>query len=674
MTWTLAIDVGGTFTDTVADDGKGRRLTVKVPSAPEDPSRGLLEAPRDLGRQGLTFEDVGLVFHGTTIATNAVINDRLARVVLLTTKGFRDILTYRSGSRPDAYDLRQDRPKEFVPSGDRIEVAERITSSGVVDELTGGEIERVVQEVAALDPDAVAVSFLFSYLDDSHERSIETALTSAFPELPVARSSEIAREFREYPRTVTTVVNAGLRPVVSNYLLTADQQIRRLGVPGGFLVMQSNGGGVPAARAGAEAHKLLVSGPSAGVAGVVALGASSGRTHLLSLDMGGTSADVCLIRDGKASVIPTQHIEAHPILSPSIDIYSAGAGGGSIVEVDSTGRLKVGPRSAGADPGPAAYGRGGTHATVTDAHVVAGTLGEQTALGGRLHLDRAAAIEAMSRVGAQLGMGPATAAEGALALASAHLEAAIRRVSIERGEDPRNYSLVAFGGAGPLHAGRLLRDLGMPEAVIPRHPGLFSAAGLLAADLRIDDPATILRLLDPSSVAEMTSWFESAIDGLAARIRDDGIPDERIKTLASIDCRYRGQGYELNVTVVPSGLHADEVAADFHRIHSSLYGHASEEPIEAVTLRVSAFGGLAVETQGATTARAREPVAVSTRSIKLREMPEPSLVQVYAGDQLGPGASLRGPVIIEQLDATTLILDGQSGVVDAHENLWIREG
>ena len=295
MTWTVAIDVGGTFTDAVADDGQGRRLTVKVPSAPRDPAGGFLDALRELREAGVALDEVSLVFHGTTIATNAVINDDLARVVLLATRGFGDILTYRSGSRPDAYDLRQGRPKEFVPRDDRIEIAERITGQNVVVEhLTDAEIDRAVAEVEARGPEAVAVAFLFSYLDDDHEKRFDAALSEALPGIPVSLSSDVAREFREYPRTVTTVVNAGLRPIVGNYLLDADREIRNLGVSGGFLVMQSNGGGVPAERAAAEAHKLLVSGPAAGVAGVVALGAACGRSHLLSLDMGGTSADVCL--------------------------------------------------------------------------------------------------------------------------------------------------------------------------------------------------------------------------------------------------------------------------------------------------------------------------------------------------------------------------------------------
>ena len=673
MTWIAAIDIGGTFTDVVADDGAGLRLTAKVPTVPADPARGLLNALSELGRRGLRFGDLSLVFHGTTIATNAVINDRLARVVLVTTKGFRDILTYRSGARPDAYDLRQPRPREFVPREDRIEADERVTGTGVVKALTAAEIDRVVAGVKSRNPRAVAISLLFSYLHDGHERALADALRAALPDLAVSRSSRVAREFREYPRTVTTVVNAGLRPLVRDYLLRAEQGLRELGIPGNFLVMQSNGGGVPAARAEAEAHRLLVSGPAAGVAGAVALGAATGRTRLLSLDIGGTSADVCLIRDGEASVVPMRHIDSHPILSPSLDIHSAGAGGGSIVEVDRSGALKVGPRSAGANPGPAAYGLGGRNATLTDAHLVAGTLGVRTALGGSLTLDLEAALAAIGRVAARLGLTAAAAAEGVVAIAGAHLEAAVRRVSIDRGEDPRDYTLVAFGGAGPLHAGQLMRDLSMKEAVIPRHPGLFSAAGLLATDLRIDESTTVLRIIDRDAIGQIAAWFRTTADSLRVRLQDDGIHSDRIRLQPSIDCRYKGQGFELGVPVVSTAPDPERVCREFRRIHHALYGHTSEEPVEAVTLRMSAFGALPVRTAPLTGETTRIPRPVSTRVMKLREMVRPEEVAVYSRDDLGAGVRLSGPCIVEQPDATAVVLAGQAARVDGHGNLWINE-
>ena len=368
-----------------------------------------------------------------------------------------------------------------------------------------------------------------------------------------------------------------------------------------------------------------------------------------------------------------RHIDAHPILSPSLDIHSAGAGGGSIVHIDRSGTLKVGPRSAGADPGPAAYGLGGENATLTDAHLVAGTLGVRTALGGTLTLDREAALDAIGRVGSRLGLSMTATAEGVVAIAGAHLEAAVRRVSIDRGEDPRDYTLVAFGGAGPLHAGQLMRDLAMQEAVIPRHPGLFSAAGLLATDLRIDESATVLRIIDPHSMGEIGAWFRTTGEFLRLRLQKDGIDDQAIRLQPSIDCRYKGQGFELSVPVAAAALDPGRVCRDFRRIHHALYGHTSDEPVEAVTLRMSAFGALAVGNVPPTAETSRIPRPASARMMKLREMSRPAEVAVYSRDDLGAGACLAGPCIVEQPDATTVVLAGQTARVDGYGNLWIKE-
>jgi len=485
--WMVGIDVGGTFTDAIAKHRDGRTRIAKVASTPKDPSIALVDAFEELLKEGVDAPDVGLVFHGTTVATNAMLTGRISRVVLLATEGFRDVMAFRNGTKPLLYDLRQPRPNELVERGDRIEVRERVSGLGeVVEPLTIAEIGRVVDEVAVRGPDAIAIAFLFSYLRDGHERALADALRNAMPGVPVTASSDIAREFREYPRTATAVVNAALRPLVGRFVADAADGLRAIGVEAPFLVMQSNGGCVPAERAEREAHRLLLSGPTAGVAGTIALAARHGVDGVLSFDMGGTSLDVCLVEDGVPPTTSTQTVQDHPILVPSVDIVTAGAGGGSIAEVDRAGRLRVGPQSAGADPGPAAYGRGGTDATLTDAHVVAGILGP-TPLAGRLPLDVDEAERAVSRVARRLGLEPMRAAEGIIAVATAHGVRALRRVSVERGLDPRRYALVAFGGAGPLLAGRVLDELGVATVLIPPHPGLFSAEGLMVTSLRIDD-------------------------------------------------------------------------------------------------------------------------------------------------------------------------------------------
>jgi len=678
-TWIVAIDVGGTFTDAVAIADDGASVVVKVPSTPSDPSAALVEAASELADHGVRVERIASVFHGTTVATNAAITGNLARVVLVATEGYRDLLSYRSGQRPKVYDLGQPRPLELVRRRDRIEVRERLTWDGrVVTPLQDGEVARVVEEVACRSPEAVAVALLFSYMDDRHERAIGDALRRRLPGIPVSLSSSVAREFREYPRTATTALNAGLRPVVGRYLLRAQSALAELGVEAPFLIMQSNGGSVPAERADREAHRLLLSGPTAGVAGTIALGARTGVDRLISLDMGGTSLDVCLIQDGRAPVTPTHVVDVHPILAPSVDVVTVGAGGGSIASVDASGRLRVGPQSAGADPGPAAYGRGGKDATLTDAHVVIGSLGADTSLAGRMHLDLDASRDAVGGIADKLGMDVEEAGEGIVAVAMANVVRALRRVSVERGIDPRGYSLVAFGGAGPLHAGRLLRELRLNRVVVPRHPGLFSAAGLVAADLRIDDSQTVLRTFDPDRVDDLVAWYRDAAARMLRQLREDGIPRARARLMGAADCRYVGQGFELTVPLRGLGVRdVRGLAERFHVLHERTYGHANRaEPVELVTLRLSGFGTLPAPSPAPLRRGASKPsrtALVGERSLLLPRARRRRLVPVLDRETLLAGNRIEGPAIVEEMDSTTLILPGQRAKVDALGNLWIQE-
>ncbi len=677
--WIVAIDVGGTFTDAVAIADDGSSIVVKVPSTPADPSAALVEAVSELADRGVRVDRIASVFHGTTVATNAAITGTLARVALVATEGYRDILSYRSGERPKVYDLAQPRPLELVRRRDRVEVRGRLAWDGqVVMPLEDAEVSRVVDEVARRSPEAVAVALLFSYMDDRHERAIGNALRLRLPGVPVSLSSSVAREFREYPRTATTALNAGLRPVVGRYLLRAQASLGELGVDAPFLIMQSNGGSVPAERADREAHRLLLSGPTAGVAGTIALGARIGVDRLISLDMGGTSLDVCLIQDGVPPVTSTHNVDAHPILVPSVDVVTVGAGGGSIASVDASGRLRVGPQSAGADPGPAAYGRGGKDATLTDAHVVVGSLGGDTPLAGRMRLDVDASRDAVGRIADGLGMDVDEAGEGIVAVAMAHVVRALRRVSVERGIDPRGYALVAFGGAGPLHAGRLLRELHLGQVVVPRHPGLFSAAGLVAADLRIDDSQTVLRTFDPDRVDELVAWYRDAAARTLRQLHEDGIPRARARLVGAVDCRYLGQGFELSVPLRGLGPRDLRRLADhFHALHERTYGHANRaEPIELVTLRLSGFGTLPTPSPTSVRRGTSRPVRTALagdRSMLLPGARRRRRVPVLDREALLAGNRIDGPAIVEEMDSTTLILPGQRARVDAVGNLWIRE-
>jgi N-methylhydantoinase A len=586
------------------------------------------------------------------------------------------MLSIRTGRRPKLYDLEQPKPLELVRRRDRIEVAERVHGSGEVRmRLTKAEIVRVVSEVERREPEAVAIALLFSYFDDRHERLLAKAISKRLPHVPVTLSSSIAREFREYPRTATAAINAGLRPVVGSYLLEVGRELKRMGVDAPFLIMQSNGGSVPAERADREAHRLLLSGPTAGVAAATALAARHGLYGLVSLDMGGTSLDVCLVQDRRPAITPIQRVDVHPLLCPSVDVVTVGAGGGSLVFVEN-GRLRVGPQSAGAEPGPAAYRRGGTQATLTDAHVVAGTLGSAP-LAGKLALDRKASLEAVARIADGLGLSIDEAAQGIIAVAVAKVVRGLRRVSIERGVDPRGFTLVAFGGAGPLHAGLLIREMGFRSAVIPPYPGLFSASGLLAADLRMDESQTVLRLLGPEAIDDLLRWFRETARNLSEQLRSGPVASRRIRILGSLDCRYAGQGFELNVPLAgidrPS---LDRAVAQFHRLHRQTYGHSGEDKlVEVVTLRLSAFGALPrPKVSTARTGRAQPPAReanIGTRRIGIAHGGR-GAIPIFRRDLLRSGNRIEGPAVIEQMDSTTLLLAGQQAKVDAAGNLWLQ--
>jgi N-methylhydantoinase A len=439
--------------------------------------------------------------------------------------------------------------------------------------------------------------------------------------------------------------------------------------------MQSNGGCVPVARAEREAHRLVLSGPTAGVTGAIALAGRHGLDRIISFDMGGTSLDVCLVHGGVPPTTSIRVVDDHPVLVPSVDMVTVGAGGGSIASVDRAGRLHVGPDSAGAVPGPASYGRGGDHATLTDAHVVAGILGDDP-LAGRLRLDRAAGERAVASVAEPLGLDLLGAADGIIAVAAAHSVRALRRVSVERGLDPRGFTLVAFGGAGPLLASRVMDELGLAAVVVPSHPGLFSAAGLMAASVRIDDAQTVLRPLDDELVPELLAWYREARTRLIEQLHQDGIARGRVRAVAWADCRYEGQGYELQLPLGSiSAPSIRRLRASFDGRHATMYGHADPRAgLEVVTLRVSAFGdlerhhvaeaprGSRAPVAGAKVAHRRATIAGSRR----RDIP------VYGRDLLRARNVIDGPAIVAEMDATTVVGRGQSATVASDGMLWLR--
>ena len=617
----LGVDVGGTFTDLVALDADGGLRLVKVPSTPDDPARALWNAVDLLGDAA-----IGALLHGTTVATNALLERRGGRVVLVTTAGFEDLLWLRRQERASLYDLSADHPPPVVDHGDVIGVAERIGAEGVVLPLTPAETQRVVTRVQALRPDAVAVGLLFSFRDPSHERALADALAAALPGTPIVASADLLPVFREYERFGTTAAEAYLRPVVAGYVERLGEEARRRGVAE-LRVMASNGGTLAPAQACRRATALALSGPAGGVEGARLLGQAVGEGDLLTLDMGGTSADASVVLAGEALMQTAGDVGGVPLALPHVLIETVGAGGGSIAWVDAGGALKVGPHSAGAVPGPACYGRGGTEPTVTDAALVLGWLDPATPLAAALRLDPDAAWRAVERVAARAGLEPRRCAGGIVEIVVATMVRALRRVSVERGLDPRGMTLVPFGGAGPLFTCRLAASLGMRRALVPPHPGVLSALGLAAAPARVEHVASVHR---PSHEIATDEW--DALGAPVAAIVGAELPGATLAHVA--DCRYPGQGYEISVGADDGPAAA---AAAFHALHAERFGHADRaRPVEIVNLRV-----------------------VGTRRA----------AAVRIGDAgrgpggLEPGARVQGPTTIALEDATIRIEEGWTGCV-----------
>ena len=616
----VGVDVGGTFTDAAVVAG-GRVTTAKVPTTPDDQSEGVVTAAlAALAAAGLGPEDVARFAHGMTVGTNALLEGAGARTSLVTTEGFGDVLELRRQTRAHLYRLDAHHPPPLVPRERAHEVAERAGPDGVLTPLDPASVARAVEAVRADGAEAVAVGLLFAYAHPAHERAVAEALRDALPGVHVSASSEVLPEIREYERISTTAVDAYLTPVLRTYLERLSARARDAGLPAPA-IMQSSGGVLPIADSAEHAAWTVLSGPAGGVIGAARLAARDGRRLALTFDMGGTSCDVALVSDGVPARTGSTVIAGHPLHLPMLDVATVSAGGGSIAWADSGGALRVGPQSAGARPGPAAYGLGGERPTVTDADVVLGRLPTDVPLGGRIRLDPAAAEAAVGRLAAELGMDVYECAEGIITVAVQEMVRALRLVSVERGEDPREATLIAFGGAGPLHACPVAEELGVGRVVAPPAAGVLAALGLVVAGERRDYVQTVLAPV--AAGADLAA----ALAPLSERAERE-IPGAR--HTAAADCRYAGQSHSLTVPWDPAAP-AQELAQAFHAAHRERYGDADPaRAVEAVTLR------LAAERPGA------DP----------RISPAP------------PGPSVRGPAVIPMDGATCWVAEGWSAYVD----------
>jgi N-methylhydantoinase A len=638
------VDVGGTFTDVVVHAPGLRPRAVKVPTTPDNQAAGVQRGVE----HALPDATLRLLPHGTTTATNAVLERKIARTVLVTTEGFADVLQIARQDRPALYDLTVTRPEPLVPHDRVVTVVERTGPDGeAVIALTDEEIERVVRQVASLEPESVAVSLLFSYAGDAHERRLCDALARKL-DAPITRSSALLPEFREFERASTCVLNAAVEPVMRRYLSNLTARL-----PDPTITVMTSGGGTAGIEfaAAAPVHTLL-SGPAAGVVAAGAVARSAGFDDAIAFDMGGTSTDVCLIRNGQPEVSTSAQIAGLPFRTPAVGIHTVGAGGGSIAWVDTGGALRVGPASAGADPGPACYGQGGTEPTVTDAHCVLGHLDPARELGGGLRLDTAAAALAIDAL-------PDTAggAAGILTVVRAMMARALRKVSTERGVDPAELALVAYGGAGPLHATALARDLGCRAVVVPPAPGVLSALGLLLAPARYEASRTVMAPAGDDLTSAWEALEKQAREELARQGVTGGITVTRLA-----DARYAGQSHELRITV--------EAGADpaqlLHRAHREAYGYAlPDEPVKIVTLRVVARGE-PILSQPPSDWDQGEPAAEQSR-----EIGDIGMARVVSRAALTSGDRVAGPALIEQSDTTTLLAGGEVAVLDDAGNLVV---
>jgi N-methylhydantoinase A len=637
----LGVDVGGTFTDLVAlVDGELR--TAKVPSTPADQSEGVMAS---IEAAGLSGADVGAFAHGMTVGTNALLERRGARTALVTTEGFRDVLEIGRQNRPSLYDLTQDRPAALVPRELRFTVPERMGPDGVLRELGEDGLARAVEAVRDADVESVAVCLLFAFLHPEHEEAVGSALREALPGVRIALSSRVLPEFREYERFATTAVDAYLGPTLAAYLSRLAERADEAGLPEP-LVMQSSGGVVALSAASEGAAACVLSGPAGGVVGAGFAARASGYEDVLTFDMGGTSTDVAPIAGGEVGTTTESVVAGVPIRLPVVDVHTVSAGGGSIAWADEGGALRVGPRSAGADPGPAAYGRGGEEATVTDANLLLGHLPDGATLGGSVTLDAAAAERALAALGGRLDLDPLETARGIVRVANAEMVRALRVISVERGLDPRDFALVAFGGAGGMHACALAEELGMSTVLVPRAAGVLSALGLAISDVRRDYVAPHLTTLDELDLA--------GFDPLEASARSD-LSEPVLRRRA--DLRYRGQSFELTVDADDAGALADR----FQDAHEQRYGYRMEgEPVEVVSLRVVAT--VAVEKP-----ELREPPKATPSDPPRRRMrvdEEWAEVAAYARGDLGAGSSVAGPCLVDFAEATLVVGAEWSGRVD----------
>jgi len=681
--YNVAVDVGGTFTDVLIFDEETGGLTEgKVLSTPEDPSQGVVEGIEAVcGKVGISFPDLNLFFHGTTVVTNMILTNTGSRVGLLTTKGHEQILHLARAWTPGPLYgwMALQKPDPPADPTDTLGISERITSDGkVLEELDESEVRDAVEKLVDRGVESLAIGFLNSYVNPSHEQRARDIVREAYPDLSVSISADIGQEYGEYERTLTTVVNTAVQPRTMLYMRNFEKSIGEKQFEGALSIVRSDGGAMSTEAVAERPIQIALSGPSGGVTGSAYLAREIGVPDILTFDMGGTSTDVSLCRDGETPVRRDIQLGYFQFKSPAVDVHSVGAGGGSIAFVSASGALQVGPASAGADPGPASYGRGGEEPTVTDANVVLHRIPPGVALGGTLKMDGEAARKAVGKVAERLGMGVEEAAGAILEIVNENMHAALRVVSVERGHDPRNFGLVAFGGAGPMHANALGRLIRSRSVVVPPTPGVMSAFGFLSSDIQNEFPETYLRVAEETPAGDLKETVEGLISQANAWLDGEGVEDEKKRFDLYADCRYYLQNIQIPCSFELDELQDDDSAflrARFEEAHRQRYNFdLPDSPLEIATVRVVGRGTI----RGVSLAE-REDGAGKDASGAVDHNEQVYFdggwmeTPIYDRGKLSPGNVVAGPAVVVQDDTTTVIEPGYEGAVDRFGNILIEE-
>lgn len=680
----IGVDVGGTFTDfSVFNNATGELFHYKTASTPADPSLAIVSGIRDiLADYKISPDEVTYLAHGTTVATNALIEKRGARVGLITTKGFSDLMEIGRQKRPSLYDLLKQKPQPLIPAELRCEVTERILYDGSVKTpLDEEEVRKAVRYLKERKAESIAVCTLFSFTNPQHEKRIKEIIREIYPEVYVTISSELVPEFREYSRMSTTVLNAYLGPVMKKYVHNFEKSIKRVGITAAPYVTQSNGSIISISETIECPIKTAVSGPSAGVISAIDIGRQCGIGKIITFDMGGTSADISLIENCEPTLSSERLVEGYPARIPMIDIVTIGAGGGSIAHIDSGGALKVGPKSAGAKPGPACYNVGGTEPTVTDANIVLGKLNQEKILGGRMKVRPDLAEKALREdICAHSSLSLKEAAAGIISVVNSNMMRAIRVVSVERGYDVRDFALMAFGGAGPLHSCEVANGLGIRKIIIPPSPGTLCSLGLLLADTKFDLSRSNIMLAKPENLTKINEIFDAMVKEGDALLTKEGIARKDRAFTRFIDARYERQNYEISIPVPNCAITPEMlkgVIRRFHSEHNKNYGYCNEKMnVQIVNYRVSAIGTIDKPTlrKAEIWKKPEAPAPMEVRDVLFEDENESVKTNVYGRNDIAPGCTIYGPAVIEQMDTTIVVPPDWTAYADEYYNLILTHG